>query len=95
MPVIDKEYLNDHDFLVPGYLLTTFGYMFFEPSQSSTTKSEIFNSSIYDQESPTEYLDFNKMMLNGHEGTIFEVLSHQMMPHLNASIIPEECKRIF
>lgn len=69
--------------------------MFFEPSQSSTTESEIFNSSIYDQESPTEYLDFNKMMLNGHEGTIFEVLSHQMMPHLNASIIPEEYKRIF
>ena len=65
-----------------------------EPSQSSTTESDIFNSSICDQESATEYLDFSKMMLNGHKGTIFEVLAHQMILHLNVSVIPEECKEI-
>ena len=34
------------------------------------------------------------MMLNGHKGTIFEVLAHQMILHLNVSVIPEECKEI-
>ena len=33
-------------------------------------------------------------MLNGYEGTIFEVLSHQMMLHLNVSVISEEWKEI-
>ena len=75
-PVSNQENLNDHGFPVPGYLLATSGYMFLEPSQWSTryTKLEIFSSSIYDQESPTEYLDFSKMVLNGHKGTIFQLL---------------------
>ena len=68
--------------------------MFLEPSQSSTTESEIFNSSIYDQETPTECLDLSKLMLKGHNGTILEVLSHQMTFYLNVSVIPEECKEI-
>ena len=68
--------------------------MFLEPSQSSTTESEIFDSSIYDQETPTECLDLSKLMLKGHNGTILEVLSHQMILHLNVSVIPEECKEI-
>ena len=79
---------------MPGYLLATSGYIFLEPFQSSTTESEMFNSSIYDQESPTEYFDFSKMMLNGYEGTTFEKLSHQMMLHLNVSVISEEWKEI-
>ena len=62
----DQESLNDQDFPVPGHLLATSSYMFLESSQSSTNKSEIFHSSIYDQESPTEYVDFSKMMFNVH-----------------------------
>ena len=76
LPVSNHENLNDHGFPVPGYLLATSGYMFLEPSQSSTTELEIFSSSIYNQESPTEYLDFSKMMLNCHKGTIFQLLYH-------------------
>ena len=94
LPASYQEHLNDHEFPVPGYLLAAYDYMFLEPSQSNITESEIFNSSICEQESPTEYLDFGKMMLNGHKGTIFEVLSHQMMLHLNVSVIPKECKEI-
>ena len=42
LSVSDQENLIDPDFRVPGYLLATSGYMFLEPSQSSTTESEIF-----------------------------------------------------
>ena len=94
LPVNDLENLNDHNFHIPRYLVARSGYMFSEPSQSSTTESDIFNSSIYDQESPVEYLNFSKMMLNGPKGSIIEVLSHQMLLHLNVSVIPEEYKEI-
>ena len=94
LPVSDQENLNDHEFPVPGYLLATSGYMLLEPFQSNTTESDIFNSSICDQESPPEYLiDFSKMMLNGNKGTIFEVLSHQMMLYLNVNAMLEECNQ--
>ena len=57
LTVCDQENLNDHDFPVPGYLIAISIYMFLEPSQSSTTKSKIFNSSIYDQEVLSHHIE--------------------------------------
>ena len=87
-PTADQPNLSDHDFPVPGYLLTASGYMFLEYKSNS---EQLFSATVYDQHTPTICSDFPNLSLCGVKGSIYESLSHQLFLHLNVKATATDC----
>jgi len=89
-PENDQLNLNDHDFPVPGYLISVSGHMMLtNKDQEHPTLNE--NSCIYDEEKSTEP-NLNNMTIEEVDGNHFEILCHQADLHLKIKMTSNEFK---
>lgn len=92
-PENDQPNLKDHDFPVPGYLITVSGHMLLtnkNKESHSLDDNETINY-IFENESSTEP-NFNNMIIEEFNGNPFEILSRQADFHLNIKMTSSEFK---
>ena len=75
-PERDGPVLNDHDFPMPGYLISISGQMFLQDEEKIDVSYNESNSYAVETLSGSEP-DFQKMTLGDLQGNIFTILSHQ------------------
>ena len=90
-PEKDETVLNDHDFRVPGYLISIFGHMFLQNEEKIDVSYDESNS--YAVEALSGFKpDFLKRTLNNLKGNTFTILSHQVHIQWNLEISPIDCR---
>ena len=90
-PEKDETVLNDHDFPVPGYLISIFGHMFLQNEEKIDVSYDESNS--YAVEALSGFKpDFLKRTLNNLKGNTFTILSHQVHIQWNLEISPIDCR---
>ena len=92
-PEKDGPVLNDHDFPVPGYLISVSGQMFLQDEEKIDVSYDESNSYAVETLSGSEP-DFQKMALDGLKGNIFTVLSHQAHIQWNLKMSPIDCRDV-
>ena len=92
-PEKDETVLNDHDFPVPGYLISIFGHMFLQNEEKIDVSYDESNSYAVEALSGSEP-DFQKMTLDDLKGNIFTILSHQAHIQWNLKMSPIDCRDV-
>ena len=87
----DGPVLNDHDFLVPGYLISVSGHMFLQDEEKIDVSYDESNSYAVEALSGSEP-DFQKMTVDDFKGNIFTILSHQAHIHWNLKMSSIDCR---
>ena len=90
-PEKDETVLNDHDFPVPGYLISIFGHMFLQNEEKIDVSYDESNSYAVEALSGSEP-DFQKMTVDDFKGNIFTILSHQAHIHWNLKMSSIDCR---
>ena len=90
-PEKDETVLNDHDFPVPGYLISIFGHMFLQNEEKIDVSYDESNSYAVEALSGSEP-DFQKITLGDLKGNIFTILSHQAHIQWNLKMSPIDCR---
>ena len=88
----DNSYLNDHNFPVPGYLLSVSGHMFIA-NDNPTNHTNISNESAYAAETLTNTEPhFTQFVANATNCDIFKVLSRQASIQWDIKMTGSECR---
>ena len=87
----DGPVLNDHDFPLPGYLISVSGHKFPQDEEKIDVSYDESNSYAVEASSDSKP-DFQKITLDDLKGNIFTILSHQAHIQFSLKMSPINCR---